>query len=144
VEPFRLTLPVRHDDLDTNGHVRGPAYLALADHARWAVLDAAGIDLAVLAEHHLGPVNLETTVRFRAELRPGDQVEILTRFEFGDGKTDRVSQVLRRADGTVSAEITSVTGLLDLDRRRLVDRPSRWLRRLATHPDVLGLRPGDR
>ncbi len=32
---FRVTIAVRADDIDRNGHVRGPAYLAYADHARW-------------------------------------------------------------------------------------------------------------
>jgi len=44
----RVVLAVRSDDLDVNGHLRGPAYLAYADHARWVAMDAAGIDVTGL------------------------------------------------------------------------------------------------
>ena len=69
---FRVTIAVRADDLDVNGHLRGPAYLAYADHARWSCVQAAGIDPAELTARRIGPVNLETTVRFRRELRSGE------------------------------------------------------------------------
>jgi hypothetical protein len=67
---FRIKLPVRVDDLDTNGHVRGPAYLGYADHARWECVWAAGIDPAQLRARNVGPVNLRTTIEFHRELFP--------------------------------------------------------------------------
>ncbi|MGW5645429.1 acyl-CoA thioesterase [Saccharopolyspora sp. NPDC003752] len=139
-EAFRITISVRSDDLDVNGHVRGPAYLAYGDHARWACLAAAGVDPERLrAQHDVGPVNLETTVRFHRELRPLDQVEVTCAFQWGDGKTSRVVQELRAPDGTLVAEVESVSGLLDLTRRRLVADPARYWRELATRPRLLGL-----
>ncbi|GHF53478.1 acyl-CoA thioester hydrolase [Amycolatopsis bartoniae] len=139
MDPFRTTLPVRSDDLDVNGHVRGDAYLTYGDHARWECLWAAGIDPAALAARGLGPVNLETTLRFRGELRAGQAVEVVTTFEWGPGKTSRVHQELRASTGAVAAEIESVSGLLDLGRRRLVPDPARYWRELAPHPELLGL-----
>lgn len=136
---FRTGTGVRLDDLDTNWHVRGPALLAYADHARWECVRAAGIDLSDLMTHRIGPVNLETTIRFRHELRPGERVEISCAFEYGDGKTSRVFQELRTPDGTLVAEVSSVSGLLDLDRRRLVDDPGARWRAIATDPSPLGL-----
>jgi acyl-CoA thioester hydrolase len=44
-----------------------------------------------------------------------------------------------RTDGTLSAEVSVVGGLLDLDARRLVADPPGRFRELATHPDMLGL-----
>jgi len=138
---FHVTIPVRCDDIDVNGHVRGPAYLAYADHARWACVQAAGIDLAELTARRLGPVNLETTVRFHRELRPPGEVSVSCDFRWGEGKTSRVVQEFRTPDGTLIAEVASVSGLLDLDRRRLVAAPSTHWRELATHPELLGLAP---
>lgn len=136
---LRVVLPIRMDDLDTNGHVRGPAYLAYADHARWMALDAAGVALDALTARRIGPVNLQTTLRFHRELLAPGEVEIRTVFEFGTGKTDRVLQRLYRSDQTLAAEVSSVSGLLDLAERRLLVCPSRYVREIATRPDVLGL-----
>jgi acyl-CoA thioester hydrolase len=55
---------VRAYELDTHGHVTTAAYLQYGDHARWKLLQAAGIDLDELRRVGLGPVTLETTVRF--------------------------------------------------------------------------------
>ncbi|SEP03506.1 thioesterase family protein [Amycolatopsis saalfeldensis] len=134
-----LTLAVRADDLDPNGHVRGPAYLAYADHARWAGLVAAGVDLAALREHGVGPVNLTTTIRHLGELRALDSVTITSAYEWGDGKTSSIRQQLHRADGLLVAEVTSVCGLLDLTGRRLVPRPQEHWRAHAAEPGLLGL-----
>jgi acyl-CoA thioester hydrolase len=139
-EPGVVRVAVRADDLDVNGHVRGAAYLAYADHARWALVQAAGVSFDELKAAGLGPVNLETTVRFHRELRVGDELDILTTFSYGDGKTSRVHQQLRRvSDGELAAEAVSVSGMLDLNTRRLVSDPaSRW-RPFVKRPHVLGL-----
>lgn len=138
-EPFRITIAVRSDDLDVNGHVRGPAYLAYGDHARWACLSAAGIDPNQLRAQGIGPVNLETTIRFHRELIAGENIEVSCAFHWGDGKTSQVLQQLRRPDGTLVAEVDSVSGLLDLARRRLVADPAHHWRALAAQPELLGL-----
>ncbi|MEV5296395.1 acyl-CoA thioesterase [Amycolatopsis methanolica] len=136
---FRLTTAVRTDDLDLNGHVRGPAYLAYADHARWECLWAAGIDPDRLCAKGLGPVNLETTIRFRRELRACATITVTTDFTWGPGKVSRVSQEFHDPDGVLVAEVTSVSGLLDLTRWRLVEEPGGYWRALADRPELLGL-----
>ncbi|MEV4057988.1 acyl-CoA thioesterase [Amycolatopsis sp. NPDC049688] len=138
---FRVTIAVRADDIDANGHVRGPAYLAYADHARWVCVRAAGIDPAELAARRIGPVNLETTVRFHRELPPHGEVGVSCEFHWGTGKTSRVTQEFHAPDGTLVAEVASVSGLLDLDRRRLLPDPGAYWRELAAHPELLGLGP---
>lgn len=135
-----LTVPVRYDDVDTNDHVRGPAYLAYADHARWELVRAAGLDLSALARAGLGPVNLQTTVRFRHELRGGDQVAIETTFTYGGGKTGTAHQQMHRVDdGVLVAEVESVTGLLDLQQRRLVGDHAARLLPFVDDPALIGL-----
>lgn len=134
-----VTIAVRLWDLDTNGHVRGSAYLDYADHARWECVRAAGVSLDALAEAGFGPVNLETTIRFQHELRAGDCVVVSTAFSYGSGKTSQVRQDFTLTDGTPVAEITSVSGLLDLRTRRLLPNPATHWRTLATAPHHLGL-----
>jgi len=139
LEPFRVTIDTRTDDLDVNGHVRGPAYLAYADHARWECVSAAGVDPMVLKAENLGPVNLETTIRFRRELRARARIDVLTRFVWEPGKVSRVVQEFLTPDGAVVAEVESLSGLLDLDRRRLVADPAHYWRKYASRPEILGL-----
>jgi acyl-CoA thioester hydrolase len=138
--PFEVRLEVRAYELDTQGHVTTAAYLQYADHARWKLLEAAGVDLAELRRSGLGPVTLETTVRFLRELRLGHVVDVSCVFEWPGGRTGRVTQQLHRADdGSLVAELRSVGGLLDLEARRLVRDPGAVWRRLARQPELLGL-----
>src|SRR5690348_851196 len=66
--PFQVRLAVRSYELDTQGHVTTAAYLQYADHTRWKLLEAAGVDVEEMRRTGVGPVTLETTVRFVREL----------------------------------------------------------------------------
>jgi acyl-CoA thioester hydrolase len=102
-------------------------------------LIAAGVDLDQFRAQGLGPVNLETTLRYLHELRAHDTVTITSRTEWGTGKTSRIVQQLYRADGVLVAEVSSVSGLLDLSTRHLVPRPDQYWRAHATAPQMLDL-----
>jgi acyl-CoA thioester hydrolase len=144
VVTFQVRLEVRSYELDTQGHVTTAAYLQYADHARWKLLAAAGVDLEELRRSGIGPVTLETTVRFVRELRLGHEVDVSCVFEWPGGRTGRATQQLRRADdGGLVAELSSVGGILDLTARRLVPDPRAVWRRLARRPEMLGLAGGD-
>lgn len=136
---FSVRVTVRSYELDANGHVNAAVYLQYAEHARWEFLRLAGVDQAKLNAAGVGPVNLETTIRYHHELHLGDEVDISCEVVWGTGKTFRVPQEIRRADGTLVAEIDNVGGLLDLAERRLVSRPADHYRAITTAPDMLGL-----
>lgn len=141
--PFQVRLEVRSYELDTQGHVTTAAYLQYADHTRWKLLEAAGVDLEEMRRTGVGPVTLETTVRFVRELRLGHEVDVSCVFDWPGGRTGRVAQQLRRADdGSLVAELRSVGGILDLTARKLVPDPGAVWRGLARRPELLGLRPG--
>ncbi|MGI5163703.1 acyl-CoA thioesterase [Spirillospora sp. CA-253888] len=135
---FSVPVTVRGYELDTQGHLNQAVYLQYAEHARWECLKAAGIGVDDLLATGIGPVTLETTVKYRRELRGGDEVEVTCRFEFGEGRTFTIAQQVRKADGTVAAEVSSVCGLLHLAERRLIADPAGHLRPLAADPAVLG------
>lgn len=138
-EQFSVPVTVRGYETDMQGHLNQSVYLQYAEHARWAMLHAAGISQTELIGKGVGPVVLETNIRYLRELRAGDEVEVTCGFAWGDGKSFRVEQTIRRTDGTVSAELTSVGGLLDLKLRRLVADPREYFRALATDPSSFGL-----
>ncbi|MFF0589848.1 acyl-CoA thioesterase [Streptomyces sp. NPDC003781] len=138
-EPFSVPVTVRGYETDTQGHLNQSVYLNYAEHARWSMLQAAGIRQADLVARGVGPVALETTIRFRRELLAGDEVTVSCAFEWGEGKTFRIRQLVTKADGTVAAEVEAVGGLMDLKQRRLVPDPAQRFKELAAEPGLFGL-----
>ncbi|MEV0975478.1 acyl-CoA thioesterase [Streptomyces sp. NPDC049915] len=138
-EPFSVRITVRGYETDVQGHLNQSVYLNYAEHARWSLLQAAGITQAGLIATGVGPVALETTIRYQRELLAGDEVDVTCAFEWGEGKTFRIRQTIRKTDGTVAAEITAVGGLLDLKARRLVANPQSRFKELAENPGLFGL-----
>ncbi|MFB7328446.1 acyl-CoA thioesterase [Streptomyces sp. NPDC056190] len=138
-EPFSVRVTVRGYETDVQGHLNQAVYLNYAEHARWSLLQAAGISQAGLVSGGVGPVVLETTIRYLRELLAGDEVDVTCAFEWGGGKTFRILQTIRKSDGTVAAEIDAVGGLLDLKARRLVPAPHDRFEQLATEPGLFGL-----
>ncbi|MER5429504.1 acyl-CoA thioesterase [Streptomyces sp. NPDC002588] len=138
-EPFSVRITVRGYETDVQGHVNQSVYINYAEHARWSLLQAAGISQAGLNGRGVGPVALETTIRYQRELLAGDEIDVTCAFEWGEGKTFRIHQTIRRTDGTVAAEIVAVGGLLDLKERRMVKNPQGWFKELASDPGLFGL-----
>ncbi|MEV6021847.1 acyl-CoA thioesterase [Streptomyces sp. NPDC052036] len=138
-EPFAVRVTVRGYETDALGHLNQSVYLQYAEHARWCVLQAAGVGQSELLSKGVGPVALETTIRYLRELRAGDEVDVTCAFEWGEGKTYRVVQTIRKTDGTVAAEVSGVGGLLDLEKRRLVADPRGCFRAMTDRPELFGV-----
>lgn len=62
-EPFSVRGTVRGYGTDVQGHLNQAVYLNYAEHARWSLLQAAGISRAGLVSGGVGPVVRETTIR---------------------------------------------------------------------------------
>ncbi|MEV4392383.1 acyl-CoA thioesterase [Nonomuraea sp. NPDC049607] len=116
---FTVRIAVRGYELDTQGHLNNVVYHQYGDHARWECLRAAGISIDDLREAGVGPVTCA--------------------FEWGEGRTFRIRQEFRGADGEPAAELTGVGGLMDLRARRLLHDPGNRWRALARTPAVMGL-----
>ncbi|MGI5379211.1 acyl-CoA thioesterase [Streptomyces sp. CA-251387] len=138
-EPFSVPVTVRGYETDVQGHLNQAVYLNYAEHARWSLLQAAGISQAGLISRGVGPVALETTIRYKRELLAGDEVEVTCSFDWGSGRTFRIEQTIRKTDGTVAAEVTGVGGLLNLKERKLVADPQEYFKELASDPSLFGL-----
>lgn len=137
-EQFSVPVEVRGYEIDINGHLNQAVYLQYAEHARWSFLRHAGLDDKALLDRGVGPVVLETNIRYLRELRAGEVVDVSCAFAFDEGKVFRVHQTITKADGTVAAEITAVSGVMDLTERKLVRNPGQLFKELATTPSVLG------
>jgi acyl-CoA thioester hydrolase len=125
---------VRGYETDANGHLNHAVYHQYGEHGRTETLRAAGVEIAPLAAAGLGPVILETTVRFLAELRVGDEAQVTTAVRFGAGKSFRMDAEIRRGE-TVCATLSGVMGLFDHTTRRLVADPRGRLRELSADPE---------
>jgi acyl-CoA thioester hydrolase len=136
---FQVRMSVRGYEVDSQGHLNQAVYLQYAEHARWELLRAAGIPGDRLLATGVGPAQLECAIRFKRELRAGDELDVSCAFEFGSRKIFRIRQEFRRLDGALAAELDGVAGLLDLTERRLISDPAGHLQKLATNPDLLGL-----
>ncbi|MFJ9558950.1 acyl-CoA thioesterase [Streptomyces fuscichromogenes] len=137
-EPFSVRVTVRGYETDVQGHLNQAVYINYAEHARWSLLRAAGISQARLVGRGVGPVALETTIRYRRELLAGDEADVTCAFEWGGGKTFRMVQKITKADGTLAAEVEAVGGLLDLEARKLVADPRTIFKELASDPELFG------
>lgn len=137
--PFTVRITVRGYETDAQGHLNGNVYLQYAEHARWELLRAAGVRQSDLLRDGIGPVNLETTIRFHRELMAGEGVDVTCVFVWGEGKSFRVEQTFCTVDGELVAEVFNVGGLLDLRQRRLVPDPGERFRAVAHQPALLGL-----
>ncbi|MFJ4650554.1 acyl-CoA thioesterase [Nocardia sp. NPDC088792] len=138
-EPFTIRFEVRSYETDHQLHLNSSVYQQFSDHSRFACVRAAGVSVDELLGGGLGPVNLETTIRYHHELVGGDQVDVSCAWEWGTGKTYRVIHEFRLPDGTLAAEVVHVSGLLQLEQRRLVADPAEQWRSRATRPELLGL-----
>ncbi|CAM5648452.1 hypothetical protein SVIOM342S_02750 [Streptomyces violaceorubidus] len=54
-EPFSVPVTVRGYETDTQGHLNQSVYLNYAEHARWSLLQAAGIRQADLVARRSPP-----------------------------------------------------------------------------------------
>jgi acyl-CoA thioester hydrolase len=72
-------------------------------------------------------------------LRGGAEVTGTCEFDWQRGKNFRIRQEIRELDGTVAAEISALSGVLDLTARKLVESPGERFRGLAERPELLGL-----
>ncbi|MEV6759239.1 acyl-CoA thioesterase [Streptomyces sp. NPDC051105] len=137
-EPYSVRVTVRGYETDVQGHLNQAVYINYAEHARWSLLQAAGVTQSELIGRGVGPVGLETTIRYKRELLAGDEVDVTCVFEWNGGKTFRILQSITKVDGTLAAEVESVGGLLDLKARRLVADPREVFKELTSTPDLFG------
>lgn len=122
-EPFRIQIKVRDYELDSLGHVNHAVYHSYGEVARIEAMEKARGGRGGLRAENLSPVLLEAHIVYRRELRAGDVVEVTCDTKFADGKIFHIANGIYKIDGTLSAEITCTLGLMDLQRRKLVEDP---------------------
>ncbi|QLY28688.1 acyl-CoA thioesterase [Nocardia huaxiensis] len=136
---FSVPITVRGYELDINGHLNQAVYHQYAEHARWELMRAAGVPGEKMIASGIGPVVLESNIKYFRELHLGDEVTVSCTFEWTGRKVFTMHQEIVKLDGTVSAQVTVVAGVMDLKARKLVSDPRERFLALAESPEVLGL-----
>ena len=123
---FECRFEVRWSDLDGNRHVRNTAFSDYATHARFRLLAAHGFDQARLEALRFGPVMMREEIRYRREVRFGDELVVTVRCAglSPDVSQWRVHQDVLRPDGREAAVLTIQGGWMDLETRRLAAPPA--------------------
>ncbi|RMI30335.1 acyl-CoA thioesterase [Nocardia stercoris] len=133
---FSVQIRVRGYELDSLGHVNQSVYPKYAEHARWEYLSSIGIDQTVVGGG-TAPIVLEQNIKYRGELRIGDEITVTCTPIWGEGKVFRFEQEIRKADGRLSAEISVVCGVMDLTARKLLPDARAAFLRLSDDPQLL-------
>lgn len=118
-----MPIKTRLYEMDPLGHLNHAVYHSYAEVARLELLERAGGGTTALADERIAAVLLASTISYRREIRLGETVDVTCDTKFGEGKTFAMEQLILKADGVLSAELSLTLGLMDLERRKLVDDP---------------------
>ncbi len=113
--------------LDTFGHVNNATYLKLYEQARWEYFYQQGLGLEDVQKKRIGPVILEAKVKFKKELVNREWIIINFRSSAIKGsKLTAIEQEIFKDDGALASSLSLVTGLFDLDKRKLIAPTPEW------------------
>lgn len=112
-------------DMDFNSHMKNTAYLDKSADVRQMFLMAHGFPMEELSRLRIGPVIKKDELEYFSEV--GLQQQITVTYALAGCSPDGSRVVYRneifRADGKLSARVTSTGGWLDLEARKLVAPP---------------------
>ncbi len=127
---FIYRLIVLESYLDMLGHMNHATYLIIFEEARWDLLTKNGYGLKKIMETGTSPTILEVNIRYLKEVRLREEIVIETQLTSLKGKVGHLSQEIRRGDDVCcSAEFTF--GILDLEKRKLVEPSAEWLKAIG-------------
>jgi acyl-CoA thioester hydrolase len=123
--PFRTKLNLRWADIDANFHLRHSVFYDLCAQQRMDVLAGLGITMALMKEHHFGPVLFREECTFRREIGLHDEVfiDLEVRSISSDHTRFSFAHTFTKADGTHCARLVVEGAWMDTRLRRLCAPP---------------------
>lgn len=122
---YSKTLYAGWGDMDFNSHMRNTAFLDKTADVRQMYLAENGFPMEEFSRLRIGPVVMKDELEYFSEVKL--QEKILVTYVLAGHAEDGSRFLLRheifRADGKLSARVTSAGGWLDLNERRLVVPP---------------------
>lgn len=123
-------------DMDFNGHMRNTAYLDKSADLRMLFFATHGFSTAEFARQRFGPVVRSDQVDYFREIHLLEEMQqhLAIAGLSDDGSRFSIRNEFFRADGELSARVTSLGGWLDLAARRLIAPPPGLLDALRALP----------
>ena len=118
---------IRERYLDVFGHVNNAQYMVLFEEARWDMITSRGYGLADILEKKIGTVVLESTIRYRREIKNREKIVIRTRMVGTKKILLKLKQEILKENGELAADATFLLGCFDLNSRKLVQPTEDWL-----------------
>jgi len=129
---FNYEFEVLGTHLDVFGHVNNAVYLQLYEMARWDFIEKNGFGLERIKELKNGPVILDMTISFRAELKNRDIIRIES---WSCGMKNKyvmkLFQRMVKSDGTEASTLDLSVGLFDLETRKLILPTEEWFKAIG-------------
>ena len=118
---YSKPVEIRWSDLDPNFHVRHSVYYDMGAYVRMSFLTEYGLGVAVLQQHHIGPILFKEECRFKREIKFGDQVNINLWLKQCSPSYSRwtIEHEILIDNDTVAAIITVDGAWIDIVKRRL-------------------------
>ena len=111
--------------IDANGHMANTAYLDFSADTRFRYFEAHGFSARDFERTRIGPVVMRDAIDYQAEIRLQEEfsvtLELMGMSE--DGSRFRLRNTFLKANGKVSAVVTTDAGWWSLESRRLVVPP---------------------
>jgi len=133
---FYFEMQVKENHLDRFGHVNNAVYLQFLELARWKILDDSHLGMEQIIKDQCGPVVLEINIQYRNELKLGEKISISSQTIEANSKIIQMGQVIKKEDGSVSAKAKITIGLMDLDKRKLIEFTAPWQKCLGLEPEL--------
>lgn len=129
---FNYEFEVLGTHLDVFGHVNNAVYLQLYEMARWDFIEKNGFGLERIKELKKGPVILDMTISFRAELKNRDIIRIES---WSCGMKNKyvmkLAQRMVKSDGMEASTLDLSVGLFDLETRKLILPTEEWFKAIG-------------
>lgn len=122
-------------DLDANGHMANTSYMDYATYSRIVYFERYGFGAKAMKELGLGPIALNDNLSYRREMHMLDTFRIEPLWGGVNEKQTRFIIVNRFfVDDVLSAEVTSMTCWMDLEKRKIVVPPEGLMKGLLDLP----------
>ncbi len=130
----RFHVQVQKEHLDSYGHINNAVYLNLFEQARWDKVNTEGYGLKRIEETGVGHTILEIQIKFRKELRLGQDITIETHAEPIHSKLVLIHQRMLDEQGAECCKAEFKCGAFDIQNRKLIIPSPEWLKAVGIEP----------
>lgn len=125
---FIYNFAVTEDLLDDYNHVNNARYLDLYEEARWLILDEKSLGRDFIRTQGIGPVILEVRLKFKRELKKGENITIETTTKNEGDRIFYFYQNMLNEAGKLCSSAVFKAALFDLKSRRMLRADDKWIK----------------